>query len=674
MPTKLQVIFEVVGKNLKEIDKARAGIRKFGKAAKGAFDKLATLRNALAVGIIIGVGKSFITAAAKMEVFSKQLLAISDSADQAKSSLAAISEFARTSPLETEDVVQAFVRLRAVGMEPVAEQLKTIGGVATLFGRKMSDVATSLIGLEKEVLVRLGVVIDRSGQKAVITSGKIRKVVEKDMGLMREAIVETWQERFPGAMELATDTFTAQMAILRSNIFVFQEKLGSEFLPQVKAIAKAFSSFVENGTENIRSFKVGILSFIAVFRTAFNAIQIIIDWNITLIMLYGQTWIAVYKSMGDSVRVFLKTLRNMGKFIKDALTGKVTNFKDVIFAGMDEEFARIKENFAGVQNTVEVFTESTEKNMGDIKNAWKGVVDASKETSDGVKKNMDFGGTGKLGGGEGLEIKDKEAESAAKKAAKEAAMRAKQVFDARAVLADVEVSLIRNTGDRKLAEMDLQHKRELAQLQGNQEAIAIIRKAHVLEVAEAEKQVALERFRSGVEIGNRAVDAAGAVANAVVSINKDKKDRMKPLLRANAVARGALSTVTAIDAAWETAGGNYYLGAALTAAAVIQNTALVAAQVAAINTAQHGTINSPGGTTLVGEQGPELTRFPSGAQVFTAGQTQRMVQNSTSNNNSVGNVTFNVSDAVTGDKMIKMMRNGQLRDFVVALNGQLATV
>jgi hypothetical protein len=122
--------------------------------------------------------------------------------DDADKALSAIREFARASPLETEDVVQSYVRLRAIGLSATMNQMKTLGGVAVLMNRQLTDVLQAFISLNKRTLRELGIDIDRTGAKAVIQSGNVRKVVEKDSASIRKALLEIWEERFPNAMDL----------------------------------------------------------------------------------------------------------------------------------------------------------------------------------------------------------------------------------------------------------------------------------------------------------------------------------------------------------------------------------------------------------------------------------------------------------------------------------------
>ena len=77
-----------------------------------------------------------------------------------------------------------------------------------------------------------------------------------------------------------------------------------------------------------------------------------------------------------------------------------------------------------------------------------------------------------------------------------------------------------------------------------------------------------------------------------------------------------------------------------------------------------GTDNAPTGLAVVGEQGPELVRFSGGEKVYTATQTQRMVQNAGGGNSF--NVTFNNTIDTTAYAMMQQLKQYNRQ---MAING-----
>ena len=231
MGRKLVVELSVADKMSKSLAKIEGKFKKFTKSISNTFKKLTSMRNIIGVALIIRLGKSFLDASSNVEVFGKQLEMVTGSAQKASVALDAIREFARTSPLETEDVVQSYVRLRAVGIDPTIQQMRKLGGVAVLMDRQMTEVLDAFIGLNKRTLRNLGIEIDRTGDKAIIQSGTIKKIVEKDSASIRKALIELWEERFPNALETAADTTKSKTAIMKSEVWELAVAIGQKLKP-----------------------------------------------------------------------------------------------------------------------------------------------------------------------------------------------------------------------------------------------------------------------------------------------------------------------------------------------------------------------------------------------------------------------------------------------------------
>jgi len=192
---------------------AMAGIKNTLFSLKGAF---------LAFGGAM-IAKSFISAASELENFRVQLVAVMDgNRELAEQTLGWVRKFAEVTPHMTQDVVQAFVQLKAVGIEVNKTFLTAMGDASFIFQRNIADVSSALIGLETEVLRRLGIQLDRTGKKAVIMSGNMRIETTKDLKSIRDAVIELWSKRFPGAMKDAENTWSGMISLLKSTWWEFR--------------------------------------------------------------------------------------------------------------------------------------------------------------------------------------------------------------------------------------------------------------------------------------------------------------------------------------------------------------------------------------------------------------------------------------------------------------------
>lgn len=651
MPKRIEVELALQDKLTKNVDKARGKIVQFGQSVAKVSRQFFNLRNAVIGYVALRVAKSFVAAAAKIELFEIQLRAVTGSAAEAAKKLSAIREFARTSPLETEDVVKSYVRLRAVGIDPTIEQLKTLGGVALLFNREMAEVLDSLIGLNKRTLRKLGIEIDRTGAKAIIASGKIKKVVNKDSASIREALLEVWEERFPNAIEKGSKTFVAQMAILRSNIFEFQAQLAGVFLPSIKKAVKALSDFVASNVQNIKAYLAVLLGIVAVVRTLWNVATIVMRSLVSGILQVIMTIVMMGKAIDKVIEGVIDSFKALGRVLERMIKEKrfdlgtliKEEFSNVNFNAVVDEITEGLTDITALQNLT---AKQTVKDLNDIKNSWKSVGKEIETT-----KLSTLGGLGTTGVdvGEGGAGKGKKGiiESPFAKHY-DLIQKWQEKFEAAAEKHEEEKQeIIKRFQDMNKTQEQLELEGKIAQLTEFYERKLLTTEKYEALVAKAKKEAVDARTTIAKQEKWAIVDnymKLGSTLNhlAAVAVENSKASAKKKqnILVGLALAEGAASAVTAAKAGWDT-GITYYDKLALAIAGVVAAIAMTAAQISTIKSQKfaRGTSFAPGGFGIVGEEGPEAMFIPRGSQVMTNAQTR----------NNFGGTNISLSVNVSGD-------------------------
>jgi hypothetical protein len=189
-----------------------------------------------AVHKIAGLPASIIKTGTAFETLKFQLRAVSSTIKEADADFEMIRQFAAKTPFMTQNVTQAFIMLKAVGLQPTTKEMETFGNVAFAMGRDITDVAQSIIALETEVLRRLGIQLDRTGKKAVIMSGDMRVEVENSINAIRDAVIDVWEKRFPGAMKEAEKSWKGLAALLASEWDELKALLAESILPTMKDV------------------------------------------------------------------------------------------------------------------------------------------------------------------------------------------------------------------------------------------------------------------------------------------------------------------------------------------------------------------------------------------------------------------------------------------------------
>jgi len=469
----LVVYFSVKDMFSQPLARMEGQAQRFMSGMTRSFRALSSLPGLVGGFALFKIGEGFIEAADKVEVWQKQLESVSRSTAEANQSLAAIREFARVTPLETEDVIRAYVKLRAVGIEPTTAAMRTLGGVGLLFGKErgqqMQQIADAFIGMNKKTLRQLGIEIDRTGQTAIITSGKIRVETSKDAASIREGLLKVWGERFPDAMAKASETFGSKMAIIRSNVFELQAQIGQMFIGMLGGGADQLNAVFDGIFANMGKVRAGIMVVVAVVRTFWNVFEIVtgaVAAAITGLIFIGQ---GLWKSFTTGVFAVVDALVLFSDAIYSvnrASHGDFTEFANVkarFFALKDFIGTSVKEIGQDFETAYRVQTQFGGRAAKDAADIAKAVAGAKTAIDEINKPVIKIGGelpTKKNFFGGGAEDEGTDAE----KRAKERLRADKEYSDAHIKLiqhqADIEWQIIEEA-DQKRRE-SIQAQRDLA--------------------------------------------------------------------------------------------------------------------------------------------------------------------------------------------------------------------
>lgn len=194
--------------------------------------------------------------AGQFEQFEIMLEGIQGSAAAAKSSMDWVKEFASTTPFEISQVMEAFVRLKAFGLEPTDGTLRDLGDTAAGMGKDLmqavemfTDAATG----EFERLKEFGIKARTEGERVTFSymqNGKeLTKTVQKNATGIKVALSEIMSDKFAGGMVRQSKTLNGlisnlkdrwtnfQLAIADAGIFDRVKKGAEEFLSTVERLA-----------------------------------------------------------------------------------------------------------------------------------------------------------------------------------------------------------------------------------------------------------------------------------------------------------------------------------------------------------------------------------------------------------------------------------------------------
>ena len=225
-PSGAQAGTTVVKRSLEDIKatsrQMTSDITKNFKSLKNIFT---TLISGYALKQIAG---SFISAAESAENYRTSIRAVSASILEADQTFDRIRKWAAVNPINTDEAVGAFVRLRTAAVDNAEDALKAVADLSTVMQQDMRNVAGAVVTTEVETLRNLGIILDRTGKQATIQFGNVRKTVEKDIASIRKGIIEVIQEAVGGSMQKAADNYRGVLDTMSGMWTDFQQDVMGE--------------------------------------------------------------------------------------------------------------------------------------------------------------------------------------------------------------------------------------------------------------------------------------------------------------------------------------------------------------------------------------------------------------------------------------------------------------
>jgi phage tail tape-measure protein len=213
---------------------AMADVNARASALAGSVGSLAGKLTLLGGAGIWAFKSQFVDTASQFEQFTAILETVEGGSDKARRSMDWVSDFAAKTPYELAEVTDAFVKLRAYGMDPMNGLLKSMGDTSAAMGKPLMQaveaIADAVTG-EYERLKEFGVKADTRGNRVRFNytdkDGKQQfKTVDKRNRQMIQSTLEAiWNEKYAGAMDKQSRTWRGMVSNLSDQWTRFKVKV-----------------------------------------------------------------------------------------------------------------------------------------------------------------------------------------------------------------------------------------------------------------------------------------------------------------------------------------------------------------------------------------------------------------------------------------------------------------
>ena len=192
-------------------------------------------------GALYGATKWFVTAAAEMENYRVQLAALEGDQKKANAALEWILDFAQRTPLELPQVIEAYAKLKAFGIDPMNGSLQALVDTMAFHGKGMQFLEGEILALGKAwtkgklqgeevmMLMEKGIPVYKLLAKAMKKPEKaIADLVSKDKVGRREIamLIALMAKRAKGASKAMSKTWQGMVRNIGDYIWNFRRMVG----------------------------------------------------------------------------------------------------------------------------------------------------------------------------------------------------------------------------------------------------------------------------------------------------------------------------------------------------------------------------------------------------------------------------------------------------------------
>ena len=215
---------------------------------------------------IVSINKEF-------ESLSGSLKTVTGSAQGAKEAFATIEKFALDTPYQLEEIVEAFIRLKALGLEPSMEALTSYGNTASAFGRGIMDFTEALsnaVMFNFRSLRSFGIMAKTEKDTVEFTFQGITTTVAKNAKAIEAYLRSLGDVQFAGAMKEQMDTMGGVMSNIEDAFGKLARNIGEAGLnTAIKNALKQFNDMVDGAEDAATSIGKGLTAAVNLAANAF---------------------------------------------------------------------------------------------------------------------------------------------------------------------------------------------------------------------------------------------------------------------------------------------------------------------------------------------------------------------------------------------------------------------
>lgn len=253
---------------------------------------------ALAAAGIFGLAANVAKASAEFQSLNASLKVATGSAAAATAAFNEIKKFAVETPYQLNQVVEGFLKLKNLGLDPSMASLRSYGNTAASMGKSLNQMIEAVADastMEFERLKEFGIKAKQQKDTVTFTFQGVATTVKKNSEEIQQYLINIGNTQFAGAMDEQMKTLNGQFSNLKDSIDNFYVTLGNAgaanfFSQALNAASNAVVYLTDNLDKILRAIEVtmvavaGMAAAFLAFRAALG-VQAIIAYITQMVAL-----------------------------------------------------------------------------------------------------------------------------------------------------------------------------------------------------------------------------------------------------------------------------------------------------------------------------------------------------------------------------------------------------
>ena len=380
-----------------------------------ASESITRFQKLLAVGFIsVGIknlASSFIETAASFETMQTKLEALEGS--RGTRLFEALNKMALELPVSTQKVVQSFVTMQAMGLEPTRKQMLILSDVAAVLGDDVFDRVVLQLGQmsakgkimaqDLNIMAEAGINVRKILYEAFGKSVEELQASGIEISKVTDAIFEGMNKKFSGSSEKIMNTWRGVTELMKSNWIEIERVIASAGVFQllkdeIKAVSDGLRNWLEVNRETIKQDLPGYVDkvrvAVAAVKGQFDALWKIITYDPAIIE-YGLIGLLIGGKKGALIAGGLAHLIKIPEMLAEAsvlASQGYVSISDVAMADY-KQLEKIIENGrklqSGVQPAPLALLKSHGGNLQSAHSSVKTKLEDTEKYADGWRRRWD---------------------------------------------------------------------------------------------------------------------------------------------------------------------------------------------------------------------------------------------------------------------------------------------